>query len=323
MDQSLARFQPMPDELDRGYIARLAFGNGLSSKRLLNALRSARKSSTEDQVGMPSAVELVCTVAKMTSEAFAHAHTSLPLRRAFSFDGSTGRHGRLSLNNVLLLGGMRPMRAGAYLCKACVLEDRSFHGFSYWRREHQIRGVWWCLKHGDALWHLPDESAFERAPSAAVHEATAIDEDLCAQAKQNRFVARAIDLACALMSLRSEQPIRTIAGRLRLKGIEKGLHVTHEARVKPLLSDLVERSFPSAWVQEFHPPMREKVGGSFIHSVDGTVRESELWQQVWPFLLAASVLYDSTDEAMRALSPSGLHDQQGTPQAAASRLIDA
>ena len=40
---------------------------------------------------------------------------------------------------------------GPYACLDCLEEDLSIHGFSWWRRAHQLRGIGRCHRHGGAL----------------------------------------------------------------------------------------------------------------------------------------------------------------------------
>jgi len=45
------------------------------------------------------------------------------------------------------LGAVCPLKA----CPDCMEADNNLHGTAYWHREHQLPGVWLCLKHGCAM----------------------------------------------------------------------------------------------------------------------------------------------------------------------------
>ncbi|WP_287881872.1 TnsD family Tn7-like transposition protein [Aquitalea sp.] len=45
------------------------------------------------------------------------------------------------------LGAAHPLKA----CVSCITEDLTLHGWAYWRRSHQLPGVWLCPRHHEPL----------------------------------------------------------------------------------------------------------------------------------------------------------------------------
>lgn len=88
--------------------------------------------------------------------------------------------GRLKFQLGLLTSRFRanhPLKA----CPYCMAEDMQAHSTPYWHREHQLPGVWVCLRHGYKLessnlkatgvsrfhWVLPSPPQFIRGPATA------------------------------------------------------------------------------------------------------------------------------------------------------------
>lgn len=116
-------------------------------------------------------------------------HTVLPLYLRFASPNlvdatlnaaAQNSSGRLKFQLGLLTSRFRanhPLKA----CPYCMAEDMQAHSTPYWHREHQLPGVWVCLRHGCKLetsnlkatgvsrfhWVLPSPPQFNRGAAAA------------------------------------------------------------------------------------------------------------------------------------------------------------
>lgn len=52
---------------------------------------------------------------------------------------------------IMSLWSPYPMKVPAIACVRCVEEDLAAYGYAWWRRSHQLRGVYWCHVHGEPL----------------------------------------------------------------------------------------------------------------------------------------------------------------------------
>ena len=91
-------------------------------------------------------------------------HTLAPLSAGIQFKRASP-----SAHSFFGAGSLRVQSKKLRICQACLAEDRTWHGFSFYRRHHQILGVNSCHKHGrpltevkpEARYHLPSDPGFE------------------------------------------------------------------------------------------------------------------------------------------------------------------
>lgn len=304
----LIRPMPLPDELDRGYLGRVGRMNGVRDDKQCVALIAAwvgldGRSGTE-----VSRLELLRQVAGITLEAFACRHTTLPFRRGITSYHADLPHGDASSQGILWASGMRTARRGAYFCEACVAADQDFHGVSYWRREHQIPGMLRCDKHNAALCYVDDEWAFYEAPAAFIGNCHAISGEWAAETIDNPAVQRYLDICSSLL----EQPKpfdvrdvgRILAERARRRGLQTWGAPGKRLASAPLLSDLVVDTFSSSWLTQVLPELANKPRGILLNRMDGVLYLSTSASSVVAYALAASVLFESADEALQAFQLS-------------------
>lgn len=298
---SLMRLEPLPDEIDRGYLGRLIRCNGLSHDKELFALLAANFGFDALSLKSVPAVELLALCAGQTCERFVQNHTTLPLRRAISSVLPGLRHGSLERRSLLVASGMRLAQQEAYFCEQCVRADIQFHGVSYWRREHQVPGQQWCAKHMDPLSYATDSRAYLEAPSALMAGAQKIPLKHVEEALANPYVLRTLDIAAGLMSHSFALDVEAISYLLRPLAEGRGLHRHGRAINKPLLSDTIKDCFPEAWLQVVYPDLIGKQDGVLFGRVDGVLYMSNSASSVWPYLMAAALLFPTADDALNAM----------------------
>ena len=143
----MIRPEVLPEEFALGYKGRVMAFNGMTDPKLaMDALMEWSGNAGTSRRNF-STVELLAAVAEIDVAQFVRAHTALPLRRAVVAALQGVEHGCTSQRSLLWSMALRETRPGAYLCTQCVEEDLAFHGVPYWRREHQMPGLYSCTKH--------------------------------------------------------------------------------------------------------------------------------------------------------------------------------
>jgi hypothetical protein len=153
---------------------------------------------------------------------------------------------------------------------ACQKEDREFHGRAYYRRYHQLPGIWWCTKHENAVLHVTPEgeAAYEQPPDFWVKNGSrqvAFQLKTFSKAHQ-AFLLAYMSLCEGIMTgqlaiepakvwahgfafaQESEIPIANISHRCPLGVVDRGR----------LLSDFLALSAPRPWLSQLYPTWRMK-----------------------------------------------------------------
>lgn len=297
----ITRLKPLPDELDRGYLGRVMRLNGFRNEKECVAELSAWSglSGLHDR-SVPIAT-LLSRVSGLETQAFVQRHTTLPFRRGITSYMPTLMHGCESNDTILRNSGMRVARPGAYFCRECAEADQVFHGVSYWRREHQIPGALCCSKHGSPLSYVEDEQAFLKAPAAFFEQCHTVDYGLAEASTASSAVCRYLEICAGLLDraapLDVKDVVRVLAGRARALGLQ----TWGGKAVGPLLSDLVADTFESSWLAVVLPDLVTKPRGELLNRLDGVLYLRTAASSTAAYVLAASVLFDSADEALSAL----------------------
>lgn len=296
----LVRPSPMPEELDRGYLGRVMRVNGLLTEKD-TMVKIARMFGMEHCSSQErSCLELLSLMAGQTLEQFAQRHSTIPLRRAITSYWPDLPHGSPTRRSLLRTSGMVTAYRGAYFCAKCVSADLWFHGISYWRRDHQIPGQLWCPKHLNPLNYV-EEAAFIQPPSKYLEEAETVPKGWVDVAMKHTLVNRVLDIVSGLMVRTAPLDVKHVALALRKQAATLGLQTNGGQAKKPLLSDLIQDSFPSQWLSTVFPALIIKAEGKLLNQVDGVLFMQKSSSSVWPYILAASVLYKSADQALNGL----------------------
>lgn len=303
----LVRPQPLPDELDRSYLGALMRFNGISNERVaLRLITTWAGSAGAPQVNN-AAMKLLSEVAGIDLPAFARSHSMLPLRRAVtSYDIDHGSpHNLMVIYNC----GIGPIRPGAYLCHDCAWEDFHFHGRSYWRRDHQTPGLFWCPKHRMPLSVVRDETALLQPPTQVLDRAEMMDPAWTDDLQQDPLIARFLELCGVLMerprpyfTLCIRQALRDAACARGLTGnpVKAGVVCT-----EPLLSDAMLDSYPAEWLMHVMPALGCKPRGIACHQVDDVLWTGHSAAAGFAYILALALLFNSSDEANMAVRSIG------------------
>lgn len=261
----------MPEELAIALQARTAQWNGLADKSRWNSeMRRALADDGQACEGLPD-IEAMAMFHGEPVGRFVGGHTMVPLIHAFSADGGAGDHGAPARRHLLPKTAFRALRAGAYLCQKCVEEDLDFHGMSWWRRDHQLPGLFWCPKHMTALHLLQDAAVFRKPPSAVISEATPVGDDWCDDLRSDALISRFIEIQEGLLSLAAPLSERVVSRMMRRRASEQGFHSgIHEVK-RPLVSTYLRERVDPKWIETLYAGFGEEQKGYYF-SIDGTLR---------------------------------------------------
>ena len=323
----LIRSEPFPGELDRGYLGRVMRINGATTEKYAVELMSIWAGVADKSRREVSCLELLSKVAGVDVSIFVRQHTILPFWRGISALKPHLLHGNEQKRSLLRSTEMQLSRKGAYFCADCVNEDQNFHGQSYWRREHQIPGMLWCLKHATPLKYTEDESAFLLPPAAQLQHCQSVDEEQWVkQAFNNKAIQRYQEICSSLLNNRKPFDVKYVLVKLQEKACEFGFPTRRDKVKTLLLSDTVIDAFGRTWLDSVLPALADKPKGWFLGQMDGVLNLKTSIPSVIAYVLALAVLYESADMAMNALQPSAVpitRSRQRSTQFTREELLEA
>lgn len=279
--------QPMPDEMARSVLGRIIRLNGLGSRQSIEAVKGLRRVARIDTSEVGSTVGLIAHLLNRDPRDFVAHHTLYPwwiIVRLRNWVDADGRLRAASLPQTI-----QPQRPYVSLCPDCVTEDLQFHGFSYWRRGHQVDGAYECLKHGVGLRHYCGVDMVQTFPSEAMaREPLSVSSGL--RAGERRFQRLFTDLGESQVSLSG--PIAYSRLR-RLAGTEREGSETGKARLK--VQEKLEELFSENWMREVVPSFCKTVPETLSPGLEGFFRHARLIGNGYALALAIALLNRDED----------------------------
>lgn len=316
-------FKPAPDEFVLSHLGR--FRAWHDNRDLAVASRRLRK-LVSAEAGLPqraSFPHLAAAMAGLSTDRYIQLHTMLPFMHFAAASQSLQAPGSLSEAAVRSQGCATP-RDHAYLCPACVEEDL-VKGYSYWRREHQLPGRFWCACHSTVqlltvnasygFWELP-QHWLKRGEA----KANAEFERPTAGSTVARFHEISRAMLDSLIGRRVEDVSWALEQRAR-KCIQPSGPGDQGWPRKRRLSDLVQNAFPSRLYSHiFNNLSTQSFGGRY-----GTVNLAVVSRNRRPApiatAMAMTVLFDTVEEAFSYLDRVLEHSPEARPQPLTANLL--
>lgn len=262
-----------PGEFIRGYRARQVALNE----------RSVRKCPTE---------ELFARIGICLSE-IVQMHTFVPYVRAIA-DGVHNVGKPLSLDqHYLRVSIFEAPVPHPRLCESCFREDVDFWGFAYFRREHQLPGVHFCLKHSEPLLLLTGPSAFDELPNLRTAMASS-------DGWQGEIGAPAIDrfaeVSVGLLDRQTLASRGVIVETIRARLAEKKMDEAD-------LADAVDGAFTVDWLNALElRGAGNRAEQGFRGLMDGRSLRPRTRPHIVPLLMALAVLHETADEILNVFA---------------------
>ena len=289
--------EPLPDELTIGHLGRIYILNGV-------AIDSRNSAHINKYAGLDSKCARVTpyteTLAALVGQTFPHYlfhHSLLPFYRAVQA-GRTKRWSTTDQNAFQVRkSACRVNTFGTRLCPCCIEEDMAFWGFSYWRRSHQLPGINWCNKHGQALLKTRSDAPLKRLPQHAQANAERFDPAISIHAMQNTVIHRYSEIC--LEFLGRDHPLSTNQMVSCLQQRARKLQVRSNAGVTGFhLHDMAMQQANGEWLSEHFSDILARGSSS---SLTRTYTSKTIAYTTMYYALALALLYESSDEAFTDL----------------------
>lgn len=302
----------LPDELAWGYLCRVGRVNTLKSLQGIYDLISDAGSPNAINEASGSMAHVLAALAGASPDSIITGHTLLPFARAVRAAGACVPHkdsddvlGRAAL--TFPFGNTAKLQ----LCPACVTEDINFHGVSYWRRAHQLKGVVFCTKHACGLRSVQTKR-WDILPEHLADEAEAPTPDIVEHALSSPVIRR-YEEVCSFLAMRVRPFAMESVSRL-IQDRAQVICPTSSTQARRL-STMALAQVGGPWLINQFPGLHERRTG-YVDSLDRTLGKPKVPLATQHYALALAMLFPTADEAMRCLLQT---EPQGTEQTASSQ----
>lgn len=195
----------------------------------------------------------LASLAGMDSEGLLRRHTMVPFVRAVVPDSTcVDGEGRRNVDSDVA-PRLAVRWSSLRYCPDCVARDRRKRGFAYWRRMHQLPGVFWCPLHRSALVATSEKTTYADEPGDHLTGEEA-SLNLWASLSEVSPAVRAY-IHMAMRTLRRPRPIGSSSMAIRLNAMAYAFQPSGGEKVGMTLrlKSAVEKAFPAEWLSKVSP----------------------------------------------------------------------
>lgn len=186
-----------------------------------------------------------------------------------------------------------------HFCRFCVEDDLMLRGQHYWRRAHQLPGVEFCPEHRAPLALLNVKSAETASPFLLRQKIADISCIPCKGTQENIEVQRFVELSMAALKAQESVDPDSMIEALRHRASAVGVRTTAYGKGISL-GDLARSRMPESWIKRNFPALHTKKLGQHSPSVDDVFRTRHASHKTASYLLAMTLLWDTSSEALSA-----------------------
>lgn len=289
-------FDAMPEELAVGHLGRITQVNYIPRNGVEKLLRSQLRSAGHEVSSDCGMLDMLALAAGRSSEEYASCHSLIPAMRVAAKPEECHPYGHASEPRNC---SMTLPKDGAYVCRQCVEDDLSRHGFTWFRRSHHLVGVDWCPVHQQVLLKVDQPYPFSTSPAAWIASGRLDEPEVCATslADAPAFVRRYVEIATAQLARRRPMPALALRGRLAREAIQAGLRIG-QIGSRPALSEKVRQIAPEVWLNRHIPGLALKPPMTSFGRIDFLAMTRPARGD--SYLVALAALFPTTGAAMAA-----------------------
>lgn len=282
----------MPDELARGHVLRMQLANGIRTHELaLKALRLHLQTSSRGI--SQSSLTLAAQAAGLDVDTYTVRHTFL---HYWLFSGAGSRACTSLWNRRVRQLTMTAPAPRLRWCEDCAQSDLRYHGFTYWRRSHQVAGATYCPEHEtvlrtsaqatiktDRLPHHPHRSWLTRSGRGKASERASI----------LRYQLLGTMLASCAEPLNQE-----VHAQRALTWLGRKLRASNGPEFALKIFTVAEKTFGRTWLCERWSGAPQRCGATWIGNPFSPLASRCAAQPLEPLMLALTALTGTVEEAL-------------------------
>lgn len=292
----------LPGEYALGYQGRFARLNGWRADSQINQALLDFSGHSGETFFDVSKVETLSMVAGLSVEDFVARHTTMPVRRAFVSDDFILPHGNARQREILSRSALLHINLRAYFCRVCANEDLAQHGYSYWRRVHQVVGIYYCPMHGVPLSYVRGIESFRCSPLFFIELSETISPDWVSNILRCAPISRYTKICMGLLSQKSPRRLKYILSGLSAKAKSQGI-IQGRGRVSGIyFSDYILDILDAMWLERIVPGATTKIQGAIFYPIDGVFYRVRICAAYQVYVLAFAVFYPTVEAALQEIN---------------------
>ena len=283
-----------PDELIAGAIGRCADLNGIEHSAVVENIVPDKDITITDSALLPP----LASAFGITLTRLIRQHTCTPFIGRLNAPRYAGH--LIDIECKIAAGSITQPYGGYRVCATCNDEDMNWHGFSYWRRQHQLRGMTICLKHGHPLTYSRLRP-LNASPDVAIN-----NENTISQAGYHNppspFALKYMQIAATLLEATPTADRELVLARLRRRAKSLGMKISSNSiSNEPTLGMFAMNSEQAHAIKCLSRQLSDNSRCNPWRSIDGTLTLVGRVSTA-ALCLAACILYDNIDDAIWALT---------------------
>lgn len=296
--------RPLPDEFSRGHHNRLSKMMGFqNTSEYSEYLRSTLFKDGREAKNLPLA-KLLAFACGMPWSEYQARHTFLQLLSCCANEKSYTTSGEF-VNGVVRIGGFIAPRNQTHFCMACVEQDRSKYGYSYWHRSHQMPGQFWCSVHQEEILHVaPKTIEYAHDAEGLANRALVAKRDVSGIDRDHPRIQSFYRISEHLLGLDVLSRRGAMLNALQARASYLGI-TTSKRSVKPrgtlALSDLALKELPVPFLKDLFPKIESKSPERVFYPIDQALMGGESSKPGVAVALASAVMFDDPETAIAAI----------------------